>query len=262
MFSFLKLGGSLITDKASAETSRPDVIKRVADEVSQALRDHPDIKLLIGHGSGSFGHSVAREYSTQSGVRSKADWRGFSHVATVASALNHEILTQLFEAGIPVFRIQPSASVISKSGKIIQMATEPIERALANGLVPLVYGDVAMDDSLGGTITSTETIFSYLAAILRPAQILLAGDYEGVWDAAGNVIPLITPPTLAAISDALGASEHPDVTGGMLSKTQMMLDLCQMVDGLEALIFSGAQPGQIASALTGQDVGGTKISAR
>ena len=261
MFSFLKLGGSLITNKASAETSRPDVIKRVAEEISQVLRDNPNIELLIGHGSGSFGHSVARKYGTQAGVRSEEDWRGFSHVATVAATLNHEILTYLFEAGIPVFRIQPSASAISNSGEIQEMAIAPIERALANKLVPLVYGDVAMDDSRGGTIISTETIFSYLATKLKPAQILLAGDYDGVWDAAGNIIPRITPPTLADISDTLGASEHPDVTGGMLTKTQTMLDLCQKVDGLEALIFSGAQPGQIASALTGRNVAGTRISA-
>lgn len=35
--------------------------------------------------------------------------------------------------------------------------------ALKVGLVPVVHGDVAFDEELGGTIASTETIFSFLA---------------------------------------------------------------------------------------------------
>ncbi|MBN1319078.1 MAG: hypothetical protein JXA42_26580, partial [Anaerolineales bacterium] len=57
---FLKLGGSLITDKTRRETPRFDVIKWLAAEVREALDRRPDLKLVIGHGSGSFGHFAAK----------------------------------------------------------------------------------------------------------------------------------------------------------------------------------------------------------
>lgn len=215
---------------------------------------------MVGHGSGSFGHSVASKYGTQKGVSSKADWRGFSKVATVAAQLNQLILTELERAGIPVFRLQPSASAIADGGRLVVMALQPIEVALSNGLVPLIYGDVAIDNRLGGTIISTESLFEFLAPRLKPSRILLAGDYDGVLDEAGHIIKHITPPTLSNVASTIGESEHVDVTGGMLAKTQSMLSLCSQIEGLSALIFSGAQPGQIKSALLGEEVVGTRIS--
>ena len=56
---FLKLGGSLITDKSASETIRIEVIKRIAGEIREALDLHSDLLLLLGHGSGSFGHRAA-----------------------------------------------------------------------------------------------------------------------------------------------------------------------------------------------------------
>ena len=55
---FLKLGGSLITDKSRPQTARLDVLERLASEIAQAYHKHPDLSLVIGHGSGSFGHGI------------------------------------------------------------------------------------------------------------------------------------------------------------------------------------------------------------
>jgi isopentenyl phosphate kinase len=52
---FLKLGGSLITDKNEAHTHRPDVLARLGREIAAALEQDPSIKVVLGHGSGSFG---------------------------------------------------------------------------------------------------------------------------------------------------------------------------------------------------------------
>ena len=56
----------------------------------------------------------------------------------------------------------------------------PIEQALASGLVPIVHGDVAFDEVLGGTIISTEEILTFLAYSLKPRWLLLAGETRGV----------------------------------------------------------------------------------
>jgi isopentenyl phosphate kinase len=72
---FVKLGGSLITDKHKEATARMDVIGRLAVEIQRALQARPDLSLVLGHGSGSFGHVVAERYQVQSGCSA---WRGYA----------------------------------------------------------------------------------------------------------------------------------------------------------------------------------------
>ena len=54
----IKIGGSLITDKTKPYTTRPEVIKRIAKEIKEAVSEK-DVNLIIGHGAGSFGHQSA-----------------------------------------------------------------------------------------------------------------------------------------------------------------------------------------------------------
>ena len=262
MLAFLKLGGSLITDKAQAETARPDVITRLAGEIAAALYARPDLRLVVGHGSGSFGHTAASEFGTRGGVAGQDAWRGFARVAVVARRLNHIVLEALHGAGVPVFAVQPSASAVCQGGVIERIETAPLRRALDEGLVPLVYGDVAVDEVQGGTIISTEDIFTYLAHELRPARILLAGEYDGVLDGSGQVVPHITPATLDSLHGALGGSGRTDVTGGMETKVKSMLVLCAAIPGLEVHIFNGQVPGAVEQALSTEHFNaGTRLSA-
>src|SRR5690606_22583244 len=152
MLTFVKLGGSLITDKRVESSFRAPVVERIAAELKAALDQRSDLQLVVGHGSGSFGHFAAARYKTIDGVRSPEEWRAFAHVATVAAELNHLVAKTFDAAGIPVWRMQPSASASSHDGILTDMALSPIQQALAHQLVPLVYGDVALDTVRGGTI--------------------------------------------------------------------------------------------------------------
>jgi len=261
MTVFLKLGGSLITDKSTAETAHLEVIERLAEEIAGALDEKPDLRLVIGHGSGSFGHVTASRYGTREGVSSDADWRGFASVSASAARLNSIVLEALDEANVPVFRVQPSASAVCRDGQIVQMALEPLQTALDHRLVPLVYGDVAIDSVRGGTIISTEEIFLWLAEAIRPTRILLAGDSEGVLDRDGKIIPHITTETINTHHTALSGSAKTDVTGGMASKVKSMLDLCERHKNLEVIIFSGEVVGNVQNALLGKSIrGGTRLT--
>ena len=101
MLVFVKLGGSLITDKRVENSFRADAAARVAAEIQSALTRNPDLRLLIGHGSGSFGHVAAKRYGTMAGVHTPEQWRGFAHVATVAAELNYLMAKTLDAAGVP-----------------------------------------------------------------------------------------------------------------------------------------------------------------
>jgi isopentenyl phosphate kinase len=141
---------------------------------------------------------------------------------------------------------------------ITSLTLEPIRAALDHDLIPLVFGDVALDEVRGGTIVSTEDVFRYLALHLRPERILLAGIEPGVltrWP-EGDMIPAITPETQLV---SLGGSHAADVTGGMANKVQEMVRLVEAVPACAVQIFSGEAPGRVRAALLGEIVRGTVI---
>ncbi len=259
MITLVKLGGSLITDKTIRASFREDAMQRIAQEIAGAIAQQPTMPLIIGHGSGSFGHFEAKQHNTMAGVQTPEQWRGFASVATIAAELNYLVAKVLHAAGLPIFRVQPSASAIAQDGNITQMALGNIESALARQLIPLVYGDVAFDAVRGGTIISTETIFTYLVEHLPVSRILLLGEVDGVYDLQQQVIPNITPANFEAIKPALGGSAGVDVTGGMLTKVEDMLALTQAKSALSILIFNGKTPGLLQSALLHQPILGTRI---
>lgn len=248
---FLKLGGSLITDKATPQTARPAVLARLANEIAVAVSAAPHQPLLIGHGSGSFGHVEARKYNTRAGVHTPAEWHGFAQVADVAGRLNRLVVDALRAARLPIINISPSAVVTATDGQITHMATEPIQQALAHGLIVVVHGDVAFDTVRGGTIVSTEEVFNYLANQLHPQRILLAGIEPGVLTKfpGGQLIPTITAANIEKLRPGLRGSAATDVTGGMESKVLTMLAQVQAQPGLSIRIFSGETPGYVTAAL-------------
>jgi len=255
---FLKLGGSLITDKGVPRTPRLEVMTRLATEIAAAFTQNPALRLVLGNGAGSFGHVPARRYGTRQGVSTQEEWHGFAEVWHEAAALNHLVVDALIAAGLPAVAFPPSAAVTARDGQVASWNLEPIRLALEAGLLPVVHGDVIFDTVRGGTILSTEDLFEHLARQLRPERILLAGLEEGVWadfPACTRLIPIITPENLSQVAPALGGSHATDVTGGMASKVQQSLGLVQEIAGLEVLIFSGEKPGQLEAALLGARVG-------
>lgn len=246
---FLKLGGSLITDKTGVEMVRAGVLAQLAQEIQQARAARPDLKLVLGHGSGSFGHVAAARHGTRLGVKSPEQWAGFTEVSAAALRLNRLVVEALLAAGVPAIPISPSASVTCADGRITHITPEPSRYALAAGLLPVTHGDVAFDTVRGGTIVSTEEVMMALAETLRPSWLLLAGETDGVYDLAGQVIPHVTSATFPEIEAALGGSRGTDVTGGMASKVRSMLALTAQHPYLTVRIFSGLRPGNVYEVL-------------
>ncbi len=257
---FLKLGGSLITDKTQIELVRKDVLARLAKEIARSVQNNPDLNVLLGHGSGSFGHVPAARHGTREGVRSNLDWHGFVEVGRVASKLNAIVRNQLVAEGLKAISLQPSASAICRDGGLIQFNMEPVLMALSARLIPIIYGDIAFDTQRGGTIISTEEIMSFLSDKLQPSWLLLAGETAGVYDVKGKIIPIISPENFETIRPALGGSRGTDVTGGMATKVESMLELVKRQPNLQIRVFSGLVPDSVEKGLAGEStVGGTLI---
>ncbi len=260
---FLKLGGSLITDKTRPYTPRQDKLTDLADQIAAAIETQPDMHLVLGHGSGSFGHTAAKEHNTRAGVHDESGWRGFAEVWYQASKLNRFVMDALHTAGIPALAFPPSANVTARDGRVAAWELNPLRTALQVGIVPVIYGDVIFDEIRGGTILSTEDLMLYLARELRPDRILLVGLEAGVWadfPARTKLVEGITPVSFESIRSSVGGSHGADVTGGMSSKVEQMLTLVQTIPALQIRIFSGEESGNLKRSLDGQALG-TLLSA-
>jgi len=250
---FLKLGGSLITVKDRPETVRGEVLDRLAREIAEARRADPTLKLLLGHGSGSFGHIAASRHGTHLGGD---DWIGLADVWRSANQLNRLVIDSLIRAGLPALSFPPSASARARSGEIVELAVEPIRRSIEAGLLPVVQGDIAFDEVIGTTILSTERVFTFLAPRLTPRRLLLAGIDPGVFlDYPRNtrVAEVLRESNVAALS--IGGSSATDVTGGMADKVRHALAMASARPGMDVRIFSAESPGSLLSVLLGASPG-------
>ncbi|NLE44563.1 MAG: isopentenyl phosphate kinase family protein [Chloroflexi bacterium] len=259
---FLKLGGSLITDKTRAYTVRDDTLGRLAMEIRSALDAVPDTRLLIGHGSGSYGHWAAKEYDTRAGVTTRREWRGFAEVGAAASRLNRIVTDVLLNAGIPVLSVQPSATAWATDGRLVRFDVRPLLSAMEKRLVPVVFGDICWDDVRGGTIISTEDIFLYLAGQMHPDRVLMLGEVPGILHRSGQVVTSVSPDDFDALQGVLGGSRGVDVTGGMTTKVARMLQLVRESERTTVQIASGLEPELLRRVLVDPSAReGTLVSA-
>jgi isopentenyl phosphate kinase len=264
---FLKLGGSLITTKTQRYAARIDRLLDLALELRATLANATRIQLVLGHGSGSFGHFAYHEhldasrYPPSQHARPKSDityWNGVTEVWYRASQLNRYVMDALHDAGVSAIALAPSACATSRGGELAAWEIGPLRAALEAGVIPVIFGDIVLDPVLGAKVLSTEVLMWHLAQQLKPARILLAGMEQAVWaDFPNRSAPIrrITPGSFAEVADRVGGSQGRDVTGGMRSKVEEMLALVQAVPGIKVQIFSGEIPGNLGRALAGEELG-------
>src|SRR3954471_15145875 len=257
----LKLGGSLITEKARPETPRREAIARLAKEIARAAQDS-SFRLIVGHGSGSFGHVAARESGIAAGLRSADQLPGVSRTQERAAALHRIVIEALLEAGALPYSIAPSSCLIADGGRPAGFSAEPLLLALDRGLLPVLYGDVVMDRAWGVSICSTERLFETLARTLLDQgctirRALWLGETDGLYDAAGKTVPRISAGDLERAAGAIGAPAGTDVTGGMLHRVETALALARL--GIPSLLANGLVPGLFERAVRGEEVGGTEV---
>lgn len=259
----LKLGGSLITDKNKPFSARREVIIRLGKEIKLAMSKFAG-KLIIAHGSGSFGHSVAEKYKVAEGMGKKESWRGLPLVADAAIRINRIVMEDLLKVGLPVISFAPSSLIIANNQQPADNFAEPISQSLKWGLIPVLYGDIVFDRKRGWCIFSSEKILGVLArAFLKSfthIKVFYGGDTDGVYDENGKTIKIITPESFVKLREKIKGSTAADVTGGMLHKVQEAV-MAASDFGIETLIFSGRIKGQLKQALMGECVNGTRIAA-
>jgi isopentenyl phosphate kinase len=260
--TLVKLGGSLITDKSRPFTARKDVIRRLCMEIKEA-REKRCIPLIVGHGGGSFPHSSAAKYQTHKGAISEKSWMGICVVQNDAAKLNRIIIDTFLDVGEKVMSVQPSSACVAEGGRIKEYYTKSIEMLLENGVIPVPYGDVALDVKQGMCIISTEEILLFLAEKLNAKRVIFCGKTDGVFtadpnkDKSAKIIKEITNENFDEVKKHLTGSDGVDVTGGMTHKVERALEIAKK--GITVEIINGKRSGILKKSLLGEEGLGTII---
>lgn len=256
----IKLGGSVITDKKRQYAVREKNITRLAREIRLAIKKS-NLKLIVGHGAGSFAHIPASIYRTKEGIINKKSVFGASVTEEAAKMLNAIVVKKFISEKVSVYSFSPGSCLISNTKVYIKSYFEPVKKALEIGIVPIVYGDVILDKKIGFTIFSTEKILSILARELKndyKIKIIYVTDVDGVLGGKGTVIPQIIKSNFIKLKSGITGAKGVDVTGGMLHKVEEALDLYGRT-GIKTQIINGLKKGRLRKAMLGQGVLGTIV---
>ena len=242
---FVKIGGSVATDKEKEKTLRAQIL----GDIAQALRhatESADLQLLIGHGGGSFGHFPAMKYEVRNGVHPKWGFDGFQITRGWMEELNGKIRAAFAGKGLRLFPVQPSSCVVTESGRIVSYATDTVEALLKFGKIPVLWGDAVVDRNQGFTIVSTETLFRHLAGVFQPVRVIALTNVPGVYPHGtdtqredAETLARITPSDFEPLKEEMVRITGVDVTGGMFEKVQKLLDLATVSPRTEIRIVNG-----------------------
>lgn len=260
----VKLGGSLITRKGRERSARRALVRRLASEIVRA-RARGEVRVLLGHGSGGFGHRAAFAARLGGRLRSGRQLEGVGLTQLRARELHQIVLAALVEAGARPFSLSPSSFMLLRDGKPLRVFADAAVEALRRGLLPVVYGDVAADARRGAAVCSTETALAALGRALgtrgfRLVRALWLGDTDGVYDARRRPVEELTAGAWRKLRSAVRRGPAADVTGGMAHRVEVALSLARM--GVESWILDGRPEGSLYEALLGHRPGGTVVPPR
>lgn len=263
--AFIKLGGSLITDKTRPGVARHASISRLAEELASAAKRRSGPRLIVGHGSGSYGHAAANDGGLTPGADARKRLDAISGTQHRAAELHRLVVAALIKAGARPFSFAPSSFLCAADGRVGRPFAEPIFDALELGLLPVVYGDVVLDRKRGAVIVSTEELFLLLvkeAARRRTpvARAVWLGETDGVRDETGETIARLSAASALRTAGRVTGASGVDVTGGMALRLRTAGALAGA--GIASSIVDGRKAGALAAAMAGRAVGGTRVDAR
>lgn len=246
----LKLGGSLLTDKAAECTFRRNVARRLVSEVAKAK-----VSTVLLHGAGSFGHpQVARHRIGEA----KAKAVGVSEVLAAVGSLHAEMVELAAVSALNPLSF-PLHGVARRDGDdLVDLPVAAIKQALDEGHTPVISGTLVRDRNLGWSVLSADEILANLAAELTPRLAVFATDVDGVFDrdpkddATARLFERIKP----GQGIEAGTGGDGDVTGRMQGKLERAYAVAQHAP---TVILNGSVRNRLLDALKGKPVPGTRV---
>lgn len=267
--TLIKFGGSVITNKEQQKSINKQVLTNLLTELQAVKQQFPDRKFILGHGSGSFAHYPAKKYDTAHGFRDEESPYGMAVTQNDAAELNRIVVQNALELKLPAVSWYVSNTVLLNSTTIKSSYIDVIEEYLIKDLLPVVTGDVLVDQKQGCSIWSADTILPFLGKklVTKNWQVnrlihvtATPGVYRDVNDSSAGIFNEINSDNFSEVKKAIGKTSGVDVTGGMLTKLKESIDLAEQ--GIESIILSGGDSNNFRKAmLDDSNVIGTKITS-
>jgi isopentenyl phosphate kinase len=252
----VKLGGSVITDKSRLRSFKRAACERLAHELRPARSG-----LMLVHGAGSFGHIEAKKHGLHMGFKDDSQ---IEHVAAVqrdVRELNLKVLEALIDKGISAVSIPPAASATFRAGVVKSFEKGVFTSVVDLGLVPVSFGDVVPDESMGFSICSGDLMMEALAKTFRPKLVVFCADVDGIYDRDPKLhrnaafIPGLRASNLKQLKRS--ESKHADVTGSIYGKLERMLAISRHCE--KCMIVNGNVRGRLEKAVRGDEVESTVV---
>lgn len=252
----VKLGGSVLTDKARLRTPRRPAIARLAKELAGAPES-----LIVVHGAGSFGHILARRHRLHEGLGGKARLAAGARVQRDVRTLNGLVADALLDAGLAPVCLAPSALLALDDGRVASFDWKVFRDYVILGLTPLTFGDVVRDRTRGLAVCSGDVLMLELARAFRPTRAIFAADVDGLYSAdpkrtrSARLLATVRADDLDTID--FTPPRAADVTGSVEGKARQMLEIA--VHAGETLILNGNVKNRLRDAVRGRPVVGTRV---
>lgn len=247
----IKLGGSLITKKTGFMEADNETMDKLADVIAKVWKDGIRDFILV-HGVGSFGHPVAAGFKITRDVRTPEERRSFAITHVTCTQLSALIVEKLAERGVPAISLPPATLGYQKNRRIADFNHELVLKFSEKHFLPVLYGDMLLDEEFGGSVCSGDQIISYLSKWAD--EVIFATDVDGVL-VEGKPVEKITKENLEDVLKHVGGSEATDVTGGMRGKLEEAIG-----SGRKTYVVNGRHPERVEALLRGEKTICTEIS--
>jgi len=252
----IKLGGSVITDKAKECTFKQKIMDNLSEQIKKA-----DKEIIIVHGAGSYGHVLAKKYDLNSGYKRLEQLKGFSVTHEKVQALNSLVLKSLQNAGMPAVSISPHSTVKLNDHKLEKMNYEMFKEYLMKKFVPVTFGDVVLDKNLGFSICSGDLLVQALAKHFKPEKVIFVMDEDGLYssnpkkDKKAKLLEKTTINELEKLTTS--PDSHADVTGGMQGKIDNIKKITNL--GIDTILLNGNKADRLYQVLVGEETRSTTV---
>ena len=252
----VKLGGSVITDKAKQCCFKQEIMNSLSGEIKKANQP-----IILVHGAGSFGHVLAKQYRLNEGYKTDDQLQGFSFTHAMVQQLNSLVLKSLHDHDIEAVAVSPHSMLKLDNHKPVATNYTIFKEYLDCGFTPVTFGDVVLDKQIRFSICSGDLLVQILAEQFKPEKVIFVIDEDGLYTSnpkqspKAKLINSMASSELEVLSTTIDG--HADVTGGMKGKIDTIKHIARL--GVDSVLLNGNKPNRLYNILVGNEATGTIV---
>ncbi len=253
----IKLGGAVVTYKDSpTPKARSETIRSLSKEIKQLSK--AGYKIILVHGAGSFAHSMVKKYNLNLGMKYKRQKYIFGKVIQRMLKLNGIIMGNLQKNGVAAVSLPPHTFITQTAGNLDQFEVSLIKQYLKKKIIPVLFGDMVLDDKWGCSVISGDTTVCYLAKKLKADQVIFLSDVDGIYDSdprknpKAKLIPEINNKNINQVLKGLSPTGRDDVTGEMQGK---ILAVKKDLKSIPTMVVNGLEENILIKSVHGEQIG-------